>query len=291
MSKKTENVELLLLIRENKDVLFGAFNPLITYEKKQTTWQKIFDDCAAKGHSWTIGRDAIWLKNSKFPSMKTVTKAKVDNANKTGSAGGRQAKFTETDNILLDIIGRESEALVGVAPSPTRSASSSCSPPSTAPLLPSPNIPQPSMTNSQPDSCVMSNITNRSIALLCSTADDTSATSTSPTDTPAPPPNSQRKKRPRSASSEEASAELISTKKQLLEATITGQLLLNEKLEFEKKQRELDTYEQQLRIMKLEKELNIFPHKYPLLTSMDCMSPAPVNELDQSDELDYSVEF
>lgn len=247
-SKKNENVELLTMIREHKEVLFGKFTAMITFEKKQKTWQKIFDDCAAKGHKWTNGRDIEWLKNSKYPSMKNTTKVKVDNAKKTGSGGGKEAKFNDVDNLILDIIGRDSEMLHGVNISPARSSLSSST--STLSSSQSSSLTLPHSTTStvnQPILREMQNVSSESSSVPQSSS-------------PAAP--SRKRARLDTIEKEEAQKEI---KKNLLEATLSGQLLLNDKLEYEKQKREMDDYEQQLRIMKLENEISIFPNKYPIM--------------------------
>lgn len=40
--------------------------------------------------------------------------AKVDNANKTGTGGGKQSKFSELDRIILDIMGKDSPGVRGL---------------------------------------------------------------------------------------------------------------------------------------------------------------------------------
>ncbi|XP_022190078.1 uncharacterized protein LOC111048489 [Nilaparvata lugens] len=60
---------------------------------------------------WTYTRDVLW-QNARKSTMK-----KVDNQKKTGSAGGPEWRLNTLDNIVLDIIGRDSSVLtdLGVA--------------------------------------------------------------------------------------------------------------------------------------------------------------------------------
>lgn len=47
-------------------------------------------------------------------SVINFCQAKVDNARKTGSGGGKTAILTELDNLVLDIIGKESPCILGL---------------------------------------------------------------------------------------------------------------------------------------------------------------------------------
>lgn len=62
---------------------------------------------------------------------------KIDNKKQTGSGGGPDCKFTDTDQLIIDIIGRESPTIIGLpitetwqmepTPRPSSSTSVTCS--------------------------------------------------------------------------------------------------------------------------------------------------------------------
>ncbi|XP_067014637.2 uncharacterized protein [Anabrus simplex] len=110
MSSKQQQIanKLLILnkIRDAKEILFGAFSSL-TKEDKVREWRNIHNIALSVGlipdaKDFTYVRDVLWQ------NLKKTTVAKLDNAKKTGSAGGKISKLTDIDNIVIDIIGKES---------------------------------------------------------------------------------------------------------------------------------------------------------------------------------------
>lgn len=67
---KAENKELLELIRDQYHILSARFSASLTHEMKTKKWQEIFDECVARGHSWTTGKSVAFLKETKWPGIK-----------------------------------------------------------------------------------------------------------------------------------------------------------------------------------------------------------------------------
>nr|CAI5830761.1 unnamed protein product [Callosobruchus analis] len=93
-------------IRDSKDTLFGSFSSKLTKKEKIECWKAIHQKCTSLGlvapdKDWTYCRDVFWQ------NVKKATLKKVDNRRKTGSAGGTDCKYTEIDNIVLDILGHD----------------------------------------------------------------------------------------------------------------------------------------------------------------------------------------
>ncbi|TKR73641.1 hypothetical protein L596_020928 [Steinernema carpocapsae] len=66
-----EKLELCKLIRSQREILFGKTGEgNSTKEAKELTWKWIYNECATKGHSWTVGKDWCYLRRSKWPVIK-----------------------------------------------------------------------------------------------------------------------------------------------------------------------------------------------------------------------------
>ncbi|XP_039299969.1 uncharacterized protein LOC111045589 isoform X2 [Nilaparvata lugens] len=112
----SNKILVLQQIREKKAVLFGKFSDEVCKAQKIDAWKEIHSLALGMGvvgpdKQWTYTRDVLW-QNARKSTMK-----KVDNQKKTGSAGGPEWKLNTLDNIVLDIIGRDSSVLtdLGVA--------------------------------------------------------------------------------------------------------------------------------------------------------------------------------
>ena len=74
-----EKVATLSLIRDNKDLLFGAFSNTITYEIKENKWKSIYDELKSIGFLAHIKdykhlRDVMWQnwKRRTIVSINTI---------------------------------------------------------------------------------------------------------------------------------------------------------------------------------------------------------------------------
>ena len=82
---------LLNLILENKAVLFGPFDSLVTREVKSATWNSALQKCVevggfdpTNGNGWKYLRDTVW------PKMRQYTVRKEDVSQRNGAPGGNQ---------------------------------------------------------------------------------------------------------------------------------------------------------------------------------------------------------
>ncbi|KAL7634495.1 UNVERIFIED_CONTAM: hypothetical protein RMT77_006297 [Armadillidium vulgare] len=111
MSREIFKKEFLIKIRSRKEILFGSFSHTLTKEKKCQTWMEIAEFAKSvclipRDKEWTYARDVLWQ------NIKKATMAKRDNINKTGKGG--MGKFTEVDELVLDILGKESPLICGL---------------------------------------------------------------------------------------------------------------------------------------------------------------------------------
>jgi hypothetical protein len=113
MLTEKDKTVFVSMMKEKKDILFGAFSPTLTKDMKAACWQQIIQQCGAlgiklipHGKDWTYVRDIIWCSNVRMPTIR-----KVDKTKKTGSGF---VLMTDLDNLVLDVIGRDSEAVKGI---------------------------------------------------------------------------------------------------------------------------------------------------------------------------------
>ncbi len=105
---------ILERIEKQKEILFGAFSEIITLELKNRTWKQIFDECLAIGIPFPCGKGFAHLRDSFWPQIRIRAVGKKDQQRKTGAGGGLDVQLDELENKVLDIIGRESSAIVGL---------------------------------------------------------------------------------------------------------------------------------------------------------------------------------
>nr|CAI5821183.1 unnamed protein product [Callosobruchus analis] len=89
-----------------KTLSSAVFLANLQKKEKIECWKAIHQKCTSLGlvapdKDWTYCRDVFWQ------NVKKATLKKVDNRRKTGSAGGTDCKYTEIDNIVLDILGHD----------------------------------------------------------------------------------------------------------------------------------------------------------------------------------------
>ncbi|TKR73639.1 hypothetical protein L596_020928 [Steinernema carpocapsae] len=81
-----EKMELVRLIAERKRELFGRSYDGCDRSRKEEAWRGVFDECHSRGHSWTIGKDWIYLRKSKWPGIKSdALKRRDDDPRKSES--------------------------------------------------------------------------------------------------------------------------------------------------------------------------------------------------------------
>ncbi|XP_050292780.1 uncharacterized protein LOC126733499 [Anthonomus grandis grandis] len=104
-------MQFLTKIKENKEILFGAFSDRLKKQDKVEKWKEITQVAqsiclVSVEKDWTYVRDTVWqnLKKSAMP--------KIDNAKKTGTCG--KDMLTEIDKMILDIVGKKSPIICGL---------------------------------------------------------------------------------------------------------------------------------------------------------------------------------
>ncbi|XP_050516375.1 uncharacterized protein LOC126891236 [Diabrotica virgifera virgifera] len=121
MSKSVLNGTKIILLKEIRDktaILFGSFSDKLTKKDKIECWKTVHQKSTSLGlvppnKDWTYSRDVFWQ------NLKKTTMKKVDNRRKTGSGGGTDSKFTEMDNVVLDILGPDNPILCSLGISET----------------------------------------------------------------------------------------------------------------------------------------------------------------------------
>lgn len=115
--KENEKLFFLKLIKQHKKVLFEKLSNDVTAAKKKETWISIIEACRSNGFEivpenkdWSYVRDHTW------PNIKNYSMQKIDGNKKTGAAGGRSQKLKPIDELVLDIIGKESPIVAGIGP-------------------------------------------------------------------------------------------------------------------------------------------------------------------------------
>jgi len=101
--------ELARLVRENKELLIGKFSPSVTQKARDQKWTEIYQHLTGLG---AVVEDVNMLRFTVYPNISKATRRKRDLAKSTGQG---PPIWTELDEIILDIIGRDSAAAVGIA--------------------------------------------------------------------------------------------------------------------------------------------------------------------------------
>ena len=101
--------ELARLVRENKELLIGKFSPSVTQKARDQKWTEIYQHLTGLG---AVVEDVNMLRFTVYPNISKATRRKRDLAKSTGQGS---PIWTELDEIILDIIGRDSAAAVGIA--------------------------------------------------------------------------------------------------------------------------------------------------------------------------------
>ena len=99
---------LAKLLREDKRLLFGKHSPSVTNQKKLAKWTEIYQELSSVGANL---KDVAYLREKTWDNLVRATKKKKFNNETTGQA---PKMLTEVDEVILDIIGRDSAALSGL---------------------------------------------------------------------------------------------------------------------------------------------------------------------------------
>ena len=112
MLSKEQKLLLVKEILQRKDTIFGSFSEKSdAIKKKRAAWEEIQKILASNGYSDSVEnlRDVCWR------NIRQASVTKFDNSRKTGASGGSKQIVSDVDNIVLDIIGRESAVISGLA--------------------------------------------------------------------------------------------------------------------------------------------------------------------------------
>lgn len=111
-----QKLAFLHLIYPQRKLLFGKINNKVTAKEKEKAWLKIIDDCQTI-HGFNIvpnGKDWTYVRDKVFGNIKEATIKKRDQRSQTGGGGDSDNGYSEVDNAIFDIIGRNSAAINGL---------------------------------------------------------------------------------------------------------------------------------------------------------------------------------
>ncbi|GAB0099107.1 hypothetical protein DMENIID0001_149390 [Sergentomyia squamirostris] len=113
IAKRIDRVEVLRIIAEKKEVLFGRFSAALTHDDKQRAWDEVCAEGKAMG--W-VGQNVTshHIREISWQNWRKRTIQKRNGMSKTGAAGGKRSKLDAGDEIVLDIVGRQSAQIVGI---------------------------------------------------------------------------------------------------------------------------------------------------------------------------------
>jgi len=109
MMTHDHKIILAKFVRDNKGVLVGKFSPSVTQKARDKKWTEIFTHLTELG---AVFEDVSSLRFTAYRNLSKATKKKRDLAKSTGQG---PPNYNELDEIILDIIGRDSAAATGIA--------------------------------------------------------------------------------------------------------------------------------------------------------------------------------
>lgn len=101
-------------VKTNKGTLFGSFSSDLSRDDKLEAWTKIVTNLQAHGVSLAMEKPVTYFRDTVWPNLRRYTLDKKEKKGQSGEGGGRGAKWTEVDHLVLDIIGKDSPAARGV---------------------------------------------------------------------------------------------------------------------------------------------------------------------------------
>ncbi|CAG9759995.1 unnamed protein product [Ceutorhynchus assimilis] len=107
MEKK---ISFLQKLREYKEILDGKFSDKVSSEKKQQAWEELLQYAKSIGMvSESCTKEK--LRDTTWGNWKRRAKEKLDKSRQTGSG---KVILTELDNLVLDILGRNTPGVMGM---------------------------------------------------------------------------------------------------------------------------------------------------------------------------------
>jgi hypothetical protein len=102
MISKELKLTLAELVRENKKVLFSTFGPTVTKRLKDQTWNEIREHLCSLG---SVIPDVKTLRDVEWYNLKKAVLKRYNDSLKTGASG---SKLTQVDEVVMDVVDRES---------------------------------------------------------------------------------------------------------------------------------------------------------------------------------------
>lgn len=112
------NIEHKLLflhaLKARKEILFGKFSNEVSRERKVNAWKEIVNVLTAHDVPMAREKPFSYFRDTVWPNMRRYTVDKKDRRETSGADGGKPAKWTSVDMLVLDIIGRDSPNMDGL---------------------------------------------------------------------------------------------------------------------------------------------------------------------------------
>ena len=79
------------------------------HDLQKTAWEELWEKCEFQGLPFVKpGKDWNYLRYKVWANFVTGVKTKLDNRKKTGSKGGPEAELKEWEEVMRQVIGRDS---------------------------------------------------------------------------------------------------------------------------------------------------------------------------------------
>ena len=104
MLNREQKLILASLVRENKNILMAPGGTAVKARLKKAAWEDVLKKLVSTGAVLSLKE----LKDTTWNNLRRQAIKHFQDFQKTGSAGG---KILELDNIVLDVIGRDSSTL------------------------------------------------------------------------------------------------------------------------------------------------------------------------------------
>ncbi|KAL1516245.1 hypothetical protein ABEB36_000164 [Hypothenemus hampei] len=112
-ARKESKILILRDIRDKKEILMGAFSEKLTKADKNKAWGEVHEKAVALGIV-PSNKNFMYTRNTFWQNVRKNTMKKLDARKKTGEKGGKECKLNEIDNLVCDIIGRDSPVIEGL---------------------------------------------------------------------------------------------------------------------------------------------------------------------------------
>jgi len=94
-------------VKENKDLMIGRLSSTVTNAKRNQCWQEVTNLLLANG----AVTDAFKVRHNEWGNMSRLIQEKYRKSRQTGRKG---ISLTTLDNLVLDIVGRETANITAI---------------------------------------------------------------------------------------------------------------------------------------------------------------------------------